>query len=72
MVTEKFIPTLLSRQVNDQERALLALPCRFGGLGLVVPSPLAAQYPSSQEISKALITGILNQCEPIGCATSAI
>ena len=37
MVTERFIPTSLSRLVNDQERALLALPCRFGGLGLVVP-----------------------------------
>ena len=43
MVTAKFIPTLLSCQVNDQERALLALLCRFGSLGLVVPSSLTAQ-----------------------------
>ena len=72
MVTEKFIPNLLSHQVNNQERALLAVPCRFGGLGLVVPGSLAAQYASSQAISEPLITRILSQCEPIGDATSAI
>ena len=72
MVTEKFIPTLLSRQVDDQECTLLAFPCCFDGLGLVVPSSLAARYQSSQAISKPLITRILNQCEQIGDATSAI
>ena len=33
-INKTFLPALLGRSVNPRERALLALPARFGGLGI--------------------------------------
>eukprot|EP00117_Sycon_ciliatum_P036278 scpid108387/ scgid27330/ len=52
-VTNCLVPALLGRQVNDTERAMIALPCRHGGLGLTPPSSVAQQHESSVRVSLA-------------------
>ena len=37
VISSKFIPALTGRFISDDERALLALPIRLGGLGIVDP-----------------------------------
>ena len=46
---------------GDIERAILALPCRDGGLGIVNPSSLASQFQDSMHITKSLVQKILQQ-----------
>ena len=45
-VTDKLIPAMLQRPVNEVERELLSLPCRHGGLGLRALSSITSQYDS--------------------------
>eukprot|EP00117_Sycon_ciliatum_P046195 scpid56052/ scgid0290/ len=72
LVTSKFIPALLSRPVSNMERTLLALPCRFGGLGLVVPSSMAVQHQSSLAITDSLVQRIVRQDPSLGDALVSI
>ena len=58
ILTDKLIPTITGRLVNTEERTILALPCRYGGLGLINPTELSTQYRSSQQITQALQTNI--------------
>eukprot|EP00117_Sycon_ciliatum_P034860 scpid110027/ scgid1527/ len=58
-VTNCLVPALLGRQVNDTERAMIALPCRHGGLGLTPPSSVAQQHESSVRVSQALTECII-------------
>ena len=37
VISSKFIPALTGRFVSSDERALLALPIRMGGLGIIDP-----------------------------------
>ena len=37
ILREKFIPAIIGRKVSDIERKILALPVRFGGIGLLNP-----------------------------------
>jgi len=46
-----FLPALLGRPVSDDERELLSIPARFGGMGISNPSSLA---PFSLELSREL------------------
>ena len=43
-ITNTFLPALLGRPVNAEERTLIALPCRFGGLDIPHPSSRAEQH----------------------------
>ena len=59
-ISKEFIPALLSRpQLGDIERDILALPCRHGGMGIVSPVSLAAQFDSSLHVTRTLVTLIL-------------
>ena len=53
------LTSILGRQYF--ERQLLALPCCFGGLGIVVPSSLATQYNSSRAITVMLTQRVMVQ-----------
>ena len=71
-ITSIFIPALLGRTVSVTDRSLLALPCRFGGIGLTVPSTLASQNQSSIHISSSLVQRILDQDYDLGDAIAQI
>ena len=59
--SNELIPAILRRPVNAQERNLLTLPCRFGGLGLPNPSSRASQHQSSRALTAPLTSLILSQ-----------
>ena len=55
IMREKFIPAVIGRPVNDVERRLLALPVRFGGLGIQNPvSSADIEFHNSVTITKNL------------------
>ena len=57
-----FLKSLLKKDVNDIERAMLALPARLGGLGIL--NPIESSYIShenSKFISAPLVNLILHQ-----------
>lgn len=61
-IRETFLPALLGREVNDLERDLLALPARFGGLGILNPSDQCAHaYAASKALAQPLIELICQQ-----------
>ena len=53
---------------NDDERTLLALPARFGGLGINNPTSQQAAYSHSCELSGPLINLIMQQSADFGGA----
>jgi len=62
IIRTKFIPALTGKPApNDDLRALLALPCRLGGLGLVNPTRTADQeYSASREVTSPIVNSILS------------
>ena len=61
VLREKFIPAIVGRNVSDQERRFLALPVRFGGIGILNPAETAElEFTTSVKITtinlKSLIT----------------
>ena len=61
-ISEHLLPALTGRMApGQQERSILALPCRHGGLGLIVPASLSPQSANSMSITKALVERILLQ-----------
>ena len=62
-ISHKLIPALTySRQPTSEERELLSLPARLGGLGITNPVKSAQQeYSCSQLLTKPLTTNIPNQ-----------
>ena len=65
---QHLIPNLIGRSPpGDQERAMLDLPPRHGGLGIFNPLKTAkAEYKSSPQVTAPLITKITKQDEEIG------
>jgi hypothetical protein len=63
IIREKFIPALLGGHlVSDNERALLSLPGRNGGFGLVNPVQTCEdQYAESKLLSATLVDHLINQ-----------
>ena len=50
-IREELIPALVGRQVSDTERRILALPYRYGGMGILSPIDTAdCEYRASKEI----------------------
>eukprot|EP00117_Sycon_ciliatum_P016501 scpid105103/ scgid15900/ len=59
-----FLPALTGRQApGESERTMLSLPCRNGGLGLIIPTGLSSQYSASVSITKPLVERLLKQEE---------
>ena len=59
---EKFIPAIVGRSVSDKERRLLALPVRYGGIGILNPAETAdLEYATSAKITTNLKSLIVNQ-----------
>ena len=66
VIREKLIPALVRRSVSDIERRILALPVRFGGIGLINPvlSALFSSVDSPSQAKKFLLQLVLffNKC----------
>ncbi len=61
-ISEHLIPALVGRKVSSIETDLLALPARWGGLGIQNPILTCdREYKCSKEITKHLVDLILNQ-----------
>eukprot|EP00117_Sycon_ciliatum_P048368 scpid98922/ scgid34444/ len=62
VICQFLIPALTGRNPpGSSERAILALPCRLGGLGLIDPTLLCNQYGQSVQITECLVSRILEQ-----------
>ena len=56
----KFIPAIVGMVVSVEERALLALPIRLGGLGIVdLQSVSGSEFAASEKITSPLVAWIL-------------
>ena len=51
IIREKFIPALVGRKISDIERKILALPVRYGGIGLTNPVHSAENEMNTQHQS---------------------
>ena len=61
-IRNSLIPALLGRPVSPIERRILAMPYRFGGMGIRDPSKTAdIVYQTSCEVTKQLTDMIVNQ-----------
>lgn len=58
-ISDVLIPSLIERNCSEEERSLVALPVRMGGLGLINPSDTAdAEYSASVRVSAPLVSKI--------------
>ena len=55
-IREKLIPAIVGRSVSDVERRILALPVRFGGLGIQNPAPIEFETSSCMTRNLLLVT----------------
>ena len=63
-IRDNFLPALLRKAVTDAERELIALPARFGGLGIFNPCEKAPESTKfSQDLCAPLIALILKQAD---------
>jgi len=61
-LSQIFIPALTDRSVNEQERALFALPVRLGGLGIRnFPECSDDEFAASLKVTSPLVEAILKQ-----------
>ena len=61
-IREKLIPAIVGRKISDLERRLLALPVRFGGIGILNPVETANfEYETSIKITGNLTNIIYHQ-----------
>ena len=64
LINEKFVPALFGREVTDNEREVLALPVKEGGLGLrTIHENSSKSYQTSKSIAAPLIKQIINQSD---------
>ena len=61
-ITNKLLPSIFGRQLSNLERRIVALPVRFGGMGIQNPSVTASrEYEWSKKITEPLVDLIYNQ-----------
>ena len=62
IIRTRFIPTLCGGPApNDEQRDLLALPCRLGGLGIHDPTHMAShEHCASREITTPIVRSIFS------------
>ena len=62
VIRHTLIPKLVGRDVSDLERDMIALPLRFGGLGIQNPAAIAdREFAASEDITKELRNLIYRQ-----------
>ena len=62
IIRQKFIPAICGRNVSDLERQTIALPYRFGGLGIRNPVEAADdEYQASLKVTEPLVSLIISQ-----------
>ena len=60
VIALKFIPALVGRAVSVEERALLALPIRLDGLGIVDPQTVSgSEFAALEKVTSSLMARIL-------------
>ena len=61
-IHQKFIPVLVGQNINENERELIALPPRLGGLGITNPVQISdMEYENSMKLTAQLQLLIVNQ-----------
>ena len=60
-IRDKLIPALIGRNVSNIERQILALPVRFGGMGIANPTESSKQFAASTKITENLTRVTCNQ-----------
>jgi hypothetical protein len=61
-IHQKFIPVLVGQNINENERELIALPPRLGGLGITNPVQVSdMEYENSMKLTAQLQLLIVNQ-----------
>ena len=66
-ICQSLIPAILGRNVDKIERDMLALPLRYGGLGIQNPTKTAdREYEASRKITKQLTELIFIQDQDLG------
>ena len=61
VIAHKFIPAIVGREVSKLQRDLLALPVRYGGLGIANPVQTAdREYETSRKVTESL-TDLIKQ-----------
>ena len=58
---EKLIPSLIGRKVSDTERRIIALPVRYGGLGIRDPTNASSEFLASSKVTEILTQIIVRQ-----------
>ena len=67
-IRDTFIPAILGRNVSDQERQILSLPVRFGGLGIQNPvEACEREYAASKLVTNDLSDLIYRQVSDLSC-----
>ena len=63
---DMLIPSITGHTCTREERDLLALPVRMGGLGLINPSQVATfEYEASVKVTKPLVQQIVSQYQTL-------
>ena len=61
-IRENLLPAIIGRKISDMERRILALPVRFGGIGVLNPVETSnIEYDTSVKITSDLKKIIYNQ-----------
>ena len=69
-ITQSFIPALIGRQLDDEERRIFALPCRMGGMGISNPVTRAPiEFETSERITSTMAALIINQSTQYSTST---
>ena len=67
IITNEFIPALIGCPISTLERQIMALPVKFGGLGIPVLAELAVQeYKTSVVVTQKLVNTMKSQCSGNG------
>ena len=67
------IPAMTDRPpVSKEERQILSLPCRNGGLGLINPTQLHHHYQDSAHLTGPLADNIVAKVDSLGAATAML
>ena len=65
-INDIFIPTLFGREITENERKIISMPIREGGLGLRIVAENADQsYAASSRITNPLVECIINQSDTL-------
>ena len=63
-IRQKFIPSLIKKEISDELRVLLALPARFADLGIFDPTERpTTSFEHSSQLCEPLVSLILRQAD---------